>query len=242
MHKESKTRSAVKTISWRVLATLTTTTLVFIFTKKIYTAVTIGSLEAVAKIILYFLHERLWNKITFGKKEVVPFVIWFTGLPASGKTAIADSLAKKLTENNYVFEHLHGKQVRSIFPEIGFDKLARDEHIKRIGLLASILEKNKVIVVASFISPYKEARSFVRNICKNFIEVYVDTPIEVCQEQDKKGLYIKAEQGLIENFTGINDPYEPPDNPEIILDTRRFSLDECVNQVLIYLRKNRFLI
>ena len=108
-------------------------------------------------------------------------------------------------------------------------------------MLASILEKNKVVVVASFVSPYKEARDFVRKICNNFIEVYVNTPLEECERRDTKGAYKKARQGLIKNFTGIDDPYETPENPEIVINTQDIPLDEGVKEILSYLRENKFL-
>ena len=242
MFKETKARSIIKTFSWRVLATLTTATLVFIFTGELTIAITIGSIEVVAKILLYFFHERLWDKVNIGRKEIKPFVIWFTGLPSSGKTTIANALTKKLLKRAYTLERLYGDKVRQLFPDEGFSKLERDSHIKRVGLLSSILEKNKVIVVASFVSPYIEARDFVRGICQNFIEVYINTPANICEKYDKKGLYKRAKSGLIKNFTGVNDPYQEPKDPEITLSIESLSLDDCVNRVLDYLKQNKFLV
>jgi len=241
MFKETRTRSVVKTFSWRVLATLTTAALVLIFTGRLSLAVTVGSLEFIVKIVIYFFHERLWDKIPLGRKIVSPFVVWLTGLPSSGKTAIAAALVKRLQSRSYTVEELNGEKVRKLTPEIGFSRPERDAHIKKVGILASILEKNKVIVVASFVSPYRQARDFVRGICKNFIEVYVDAPIELCEQRDKTGLYQKARQGLIQNFTGINDPYEPPENPEIILEVQNHNNDECVDVIIDYLQKRKLL-
>lgn len=242
MFKETKLRSAVKTVSWRTLATLTTAVLVFIFTGELAIAIAIGSLEVIAKIVLYFFHERIWNKIKFGRKEVTPFVLWLTGLPSSGKVAIAEAVSSKLREYSYIVQRLDGETTRALIPKIGFSKSDRDMHIKRVGLLASILEKNKVIVIASFVSPYKQVRNFVREICTNFIEVYVNTPLEICEQNDNRGLYKEARAGRIENFTGINDPYEEPQHPEILLKTQEYSLDECVDRVIEYLHNRKFLI
>ena len=108
----------------------------------------------------------------------------------------------------------------------------RNRHVKRVGFLASMLEKNGVFVVATFISPYRDSREFVRNLCENFNEVHVSTPLEVCEKRDVKGLYAKARKGEITQFTGIDDPYEEPLNPEIKVDTTNQSIEESVNYVL----------
>ena len=162
-------------------------------------------------------------------------VIWLTGLSASGKTTIGQALADHLKEQGHRVEHLDGDLVRKMFPGTGFTREERDRHIKRIGYLAALLEKHDVYVVASFISPYREARGFVRSQCKNFLEVYVSTPLEVCEKRDPKGLYEKARKGEISNFTGISDPYEAPENPEIEIDTTGISVDEAVDRILDYL-------
>ena len=159
-------------------------------------------------------------------------VIWLTGLSASGKTTIAEALTDDLKTLGHRVEHLDGDLVRKMFPGTGFSREERDRHIKRVGYLAALLEKHDVCVVASFISPYREARDFVRTQCRNFIEVYVSTPLEECERRDPKGLYIKARSGEISNFTGISDPYEPPEKPEIEIDTTGLTVEETVEQIL----------
>jgi adenylylsulfate kinase len=109
------------------------------------------------------------------------------------------------------------------------------EHLRRIGFLAGILERQGVFVIASFVSPYAEARRFVRGQCQSFVEVYVNTPLEVCERRDVKGLYAKARRGEIAEFTGVTDPYEPPERPEITLDTSALSVDEAGGRILAYL-------
>jgi len=156
-----------------------------------------------------------------------PPIIWITGLPASGKTTLAIELKNRLSRKGFIVEHLDGDKIREIFPETGFTREERNNHIKRTGFLASILQKNGILVIASFVSPYKESRNFIRNICSNFIEVYLSTPIDICEKRDYKGLYAKARRGEITNFTGINDIYEIPENPEIMLDTSQLSVEEC---------------
>ena len=129
--------------------------------------------------------------------------------------------------------------MRDIFPATGFTRPERDAHIRRVGYLASTLEKNGVFVVASFVSPYEASRQFVRSLCSNFVEVYVATPLEECERRDVKGLYARARRGEIANFTGIDDPYEPPASPELVIDTRRRPPGEPLRQSLAELQRPR---
>lgn len=241
MFKETKSRSILKTVSWRFLATLTTIVVVLIFTDEPKLAFAVGGVGVVAKLILYFFHERLWNRIHFGRKKVTPFVLWFTGLPSSGKTTLADAVYRRLSQSLYVVERLSGSRIRHLIDHTGFSKEERDHHIKKVGFLASLLEKNNVIVIASFISPYKEARDFVRGECKNFIEVYVNTPLEVCKKRDNDGLYERAEHGRIKNVTGIDDPYEVPGTPELTINTAEDSTDESVKKIFNYLKSKKLI-
>jgi len=166
-----------------------------------------------------------------------PSVIWLTGLSGSGKSTIAEGIIEYLSKNGTRVEHLDGDVMRKIFPQTGFSKEERDQHIRRVGYLAAMLEKHDVTVVASFISPYREARDFVRSLCRNFIEIYVSTPLEVCEQRDPKGLYAKARRGEIKEFTGIDDPYEEPLNPELIIDTTDQTIEESVKIVVDFISK-----
>ncbi|MDZ7717102.1 MAG: adenylyl-sulfate kinase [Balneolaceae bacterium] len=162
-------------------------------------------------------------------------VLWFTGLSGSGKSTISEQVYEIIKQRGYPVEHLDGDAVREVFPTTGFSKEERDSHVKRVGFVASLLQKHGVFVVASFISPYQDARDFVRNMCKDFTEVYISTPLEECERRDVKGLYEKARKGEIDNFTGISDPYEEPVHPEIEIDTTNISVDEAVDMVIEYL-------
>jgi adenylylsulfate kinase len=122
--------------------------------------------------------------------------------------------------------------MRAAFPNTGFSKAERDEHIKRVGYLASRLEAHGVTVVASFVSPYRESRDFVRALCRHFVEVHVATPLDECERRDVKGLYARARRGEIAMFTGISDPYEPPVAPELVVDTSEISIDEAGRRIL----------
>ncbi len=237
MFIETKIRSIVKSISWRILATLTTVSLVFIFFHRIDIALELGGVEIVAKMFIYYFHERAWDKIKFGKVAISPFVVWLTGLPKSGKTTIGNNLFRLLQKEGIKVQRLDSKEVRALFPETGFTREARDEHIKRIGYLTSILEQNGVSSVASFVSPYKESRDFVRKNTKNFVEVYVKASVETCIKRDKEGMYERALKGEIINFTGVSDVYEEPTEAEIVVDTEKLTPDEAAQKIYKYLKK-----
>jgi len=162
-------------------------------------------------------------------------VLWLTGLSASGKSTLAQEVGKALEGRGHAVEYLDGDQIRGVFPQTGFDRAARNEHIRRVGFLASRLEKHGVIVVASFISPYKEARDDVRSMCRHFFEIYLSTPLETCKTRDPKGLYRKALEGKITDFTGIGSPYEAPQHAELVLDTSRLSIPEARDKILALL-------
>ena len=179
-------------------------------------------------------------KNSINKSDQEPFVLWFTGLSGAGKSTLAEKAYEYYKNKGCRVEQLDGDKVRAIFPDTGFSKEERDQHVKKVGFLASLLEKHEVIVISSFISPYREARSFVRNLCGNFIEVYVKASLEVCEERDVKGLYKKARSGEITNFTGIDDPYEVPENPEIVIETDRLSVEESFSLLQSKI-ENRFL-
>jgi adenylylsulfate kinase len=160
-------------------------------------------------------------------------VVWFTGLSGSGKSTLAKALCQALRARGREVEYLDGDQIRSVFPNSGFTREERHAHVGRVGFLASRLQAHGVTVVAALVSPYRDSRQFVRQMCSGgFLEVFVSTPIEVCEIRDAKGLYAKARRGEIKNFTGVDDPYEPPTSPELAIDTSRVSVEDAVAQIL----------
>lgn len=161
-----------------------------------------------------------------------PAVVWFTGLSGAGKSTIARALVADLTRRAIKLEVLDGDAIREIFPATGFTRPERDAHIRRVGWVASRLEHHGIFVVAALVSPYEESRRFVRGLCRNFIEVHVATPLDECERRDVKGLYARARRGEIANFTGLDDPYEPPAAPELTLDTTELSVEESVDRIL----------
>ena len=170
------------------------------------------------------------------------FTLWLTGLSGAGKTTIAVALEQKLRERSVKLERLDGDTVReSLTRDLGFSKEDRDKNIERVTFVAKLLSRNGVGVVASFISPYIAMRDYVRGQTTNFIEVFVDAPLQVCADRDVKGMYAKAFAGQIPNFTGVSDPYEAPLNPEITVHTDQETVEESVNKIIAYLEERAFI-
>lgn len=161
------------------------------------------------------------------------FTLWFTGLPCSGKSVVADRVAEMLKMRGLRVERLDGDIVRqNLTRDLGYSKKDRDENIRRVTFVAKLLTRNGVAVLTSFISPYRELREHARKEIGNFIEVYVKCPVEVCMKRDVKGMYQRALRGEIKEFTGVSDPYEEPLEPEIILETDKETLEECAAKVI----------
>jgi bifunctional enzyme CysN/CysC len=172
-------------------------------------------------------------------KRQKPAVIWLTGLSASGKSTIANALESWLHGLGHHSMLLDGDNIRhGLNRDLGFTEGDRVENIRRIGELSKLLTDAGLLVITAFISPFRSDRQTARMLLPpdEFIEVYVNTPIEECERRDPKGLYARARSGQIPNFTGINSPYEPPENPEIVLDTIRSSPADCVDVLIQFLR------
>lgn len=192
MYKDTNKRSLVKGFSWRVVATTTTIIIVYLFFGRLDLAIAAGALEWVAKIFLFWAHERAWIKIKWGRKKIEPFNLWFTGLPLSGKTTIADAVYKELEKLDIPLERIDSKDIRELVPNIGFSREDRNRHMHRIGHLIKTLQNNSISTVASFVSPYRESRRAIREMVQNNIVVYVKADIETCKQRDYKGVYKKA--------------------------------------------------
>src|ERR671938_906460 len=164
------------------------------------------------------------------------FTLWFTGLSGAGKTTISEIVEHELRKRGRRVEVLDGDIVRTNLSKgLGFSREDRNINVLRIGFVANLLTRNGVAVMVSAISPYKEARDQVRRRIIDFVEVYVDAPVEVCAERDVKGLYKKAFAGEIEQFTGVSDPYEPPASPELHIKTDEEEPQESAGRVIGYL-------
>ncbi len=170
--------------------------------------------------------------------------IWFTGLPCSGKTTVADRVYSILKEKGYKVERLDGDIIRKspISRDLGFSKEDRRKNLERVAFIAKLLSRNDVIVLATFVSPYNDIRRDIRDIigAERFHLVWAKCPVEVCIQRDVKGMYKKALAGEIKNFTGVDDPFEEPTDPpaNLVLETDKESVEESVEKVLEYMRRH----
>jgi len=192
----------------------------------------------------------VWHNTTVTKNDrnnllnQKPFLLWFTGLSASGKSTIANIVEQKLFKTNCNTYLLDGDNVRhGLNSDLGFDEKSRVENIRRIGEVSKLFLDAGIITLTAFISPFKSDRSLVRKLFeeRDFLEVFIDTSLEVCERRDPKGMYAKARNGEIKNFTGISSPYENPENPEIHVINNNISLDEAADQIINYLVQNNYI-
>ena len=172
-------------------------------------------------------------------KQPTGYILWFTGLSGAGKSTLASRVSKSLLERGAKVEVLDGDEVReNLSKGLGFTKEDRDVNIRRIGFVANLLARNGVVAVSAAISPYRAVRDEVRAKAEvPFVEIYVEAPIEVLEARDTKGLYKKARAGMIRNFTGISDPYEPPLDAEVVVRSAEESVETSAAKVLGYLEK-----
>lgn len=161
------------------------------------------------------------------------FTLWFTGLPCSGKSVLADAVAEDLRKRGMKVERLDGDIVRkSLTRDLGFSEEDRNMNIERVTFVAKLLTRNGVAVLASFVSPYNKIREYSRKEIGDYILVYVKCSLEECESRDVKGMYAKARTGEIKDFTGINHPFEEPNNPDIIVETDKHVVGECKEIIL----------
>lgn len=238
MYRETNTRSIAKGISWRLFATSVTIVIVYVFFGRLDLAIAAGIIETISKVLLYYGHERIWQRIRWGKKQIEPFNLWFTGLPMSGKSTIADLVYEKLQKFSMPLERIDSKDIRDLIPDIGYTRDDRNRHMHRIGHLIKTLQNNSISTVASFVSPYRESRKAIREMVKNNVIVYVKADIETCKARDYKGVYVRALSGELQNFSGINDVYETPEHAEITIDTETMSAEEAAETIVRFLKKN----
>jgi adenylyl-sulfate kinase len=168
---------------------------------------------------------------TQGPPIIEPCVVWFTGLSGAGKSTLALALYEQLIASGVAAEYLDGDVIRRLSPGIGFSRAHRDAHVGQVGQLASVHEARGAVVICALISPYRAARAEVRQRCRRFVEVYVSTPLAECERRDPKGLYARARRHEIAHFTGLDDPYEPPETPELTIDTTDTPVADAVARV-----------
>ncbi|MGI9192512.1 MAG: adenylyl-sulfate kinase [Chitinophagaceae bacterium] len=263
----SLTRHILKTISWRMVGTIDTILVSWLVSGNIHTGLKIGGLEVGTKMLLYFLHERAWYKVRFGTPKSMaqtqegnthvvhqamnvqrehrsalmshkPLVVWMTGLSGSGKSTLANALMDRLHMQRIHTFSLDGDNVRlGLNKDLGFSNESRTENIRRVAEVAKLMADAGLVVVVSFISPFKADREQAKQIVgeSDFVEVHVDCDLSECERRDIKGLYRKARQGEIKEFTGISSPYEAPEAPHMTVHTAKQSIEECTNQLSTFI-------
>ena len=184
-----------------------------------------------------FHHHKISKADREKLKNQKAVLFWLTGLSGSGKSTIANRLEEKLFNLGKHTYILDGDNIRfGLNSDLGFSEKDREENIRRIGEVAKLFVDAGIIVITAFISPFRKDREKVRKLFPNgeFVEIFVDTPLEICKKRDPKGLYQKVERGEIHNFTGIDSPYEKPENPEIYIDTTKMDIEEATNIIIRY--------
>lgn len=243
MKKINHKTLTIKSIVYRLWILISQTIFVWFFTKDWIIA---GSFSLFWNIINtgeYYLYEWIFAKFWSPRVQTKGSVILFTGLSGAGKTTIADIVAQKLKERGKNVERLDGDIARKqgLSDDLGFTKEDRNKNINRISFVSKLLSRNDTIVLASFISPYRETRKRVKENVSNFIEIFVDCPLDVCEAKDVKGMYAKARKGKIKNFTGISDPYQRPIAPDLRLRTDVETIPESVEKVMNYLKNEKLI-
>jgi adenylylsulfate kinase len=193
------------------------------------------SVPSDAPKLLLWHHSQVTQSDRAAALQHQPRTIWLTGLSGSGKSTLAFALEKALFDRHYMAYTLDGDNIRhGLCRDLGFSAADRSENIRRIAEVAHLMNEAGLIVITSFISPYREDRELARQIIgtDRFIEVFVSTPLAICEKRDPKGLYQKARAGELKNFTGISDPYEAPDAPDLILNTHDIDFADCLKQLL----------
>ena len=238
MYIETGRRSLVKGITWRFLATTTTIIIVYLFFGRLDLALAAGALETTAKIFLYYMHERAWNRVKFGKKRVEPFNLWIIGLPLSGKKVLADRVYEQLQKQiDFPLERVDNRELRQILPEIGYERQNRIMHIKRVGYLITKLQGHSVSSICSFVSPYQESRDAVKEMTENYVEVFIDTKPEAYKERQASGYVESIDPEQLKDLERISQAYDRPKSPHIVISADE-NLDDAVKHIVAYVKKN----
>jgi adenylylsulfate kinase len=197
----------------------------------------------VSNNIVWHLHQLTKDARSTQKKQKA-CILWFTGLSGAGKSTIASAVEQKLFELGHHTYLLDGDNVRhGLNKDLGFSNSDRVENIRRIGEMAKLFADAGLIVLTAFISPFQSDRRLVRELVEQneFIEVFVDTPLDICEQRDPKGLYKKARKGIIKNFTGIDSEYETPEIAEVTINTSKLDIEKCADLIIAYLKNNQII-
>lgn len=237
---DSKKRALTKSLSWRLIAALVLGTITWLTTGDIKAVGIITIIYNLVQVLLFFLHERFWNYIPWGRTKGV--FIQMTGMSGAGKTTISKLAAKKLKTKGIQVELIDGDEFRqNVTRDLGFSKEDRLENISRLGFIGKILSRNSVVAIMAAINPYQEARNKLAQMGAK--TVYVKCDLKTLKFRDPKGLYYRAIQlpdghpEKIHNFTGVSDPFEAPDNPDLVLETEYEDAAQSANKLVTFIEK-----
>lgn len=239
---DKKKRSVAKSISWRVLAFLVLSAVSFLATRSFSHTTFIAVIYTVVQILIYFLHERLWNNIKWGRSGGISVQI--TGLSGSGKSTLSGMVSESLKKKGLQVEVIDGDEYRkNLCSDLGFSKEDRMENIRRFGYVSKILQRNRVIAIVAAINPYESIRRELKQNINNMKTIYLKCDLESAMKRDEKGLYKRAllpdgHPDKIYNFTGISDPFEEPENPDLVVETDKESPGESANKIVKFILKN----
>lgn len=229
-----KFEKVIKSILYRTYSTIITFIITYLFTGQIFLSIGISFTEVIIKLISYYLYEIIWTKY----KRKMKKTLWFTGLSGSGKTTIGNKLVEYFKEKGEEVFLLDGDILRDgLNNDLGFSVEDRLENIRRAAEIAKILNTNGMTVIATFITPTNNIRNLIKSIIPNIKFIYLDCDLNVCEKRDVKGLYKKARNGEINNFTGIDSPFEKMDDAWMNINTDEYSVDEAVEQIIKKLKK-----
>ena len=238
---DSRKRSTIKSVSWRVFAIFLLSFIAYFVTDSFYQMTAVALLYNLVQLCVFWLHERLWNSITWGKTRGV--FVQMTGMSGAGKTTIAKRAAEQLRKRGYKVEVIDGDEYReNLSKDLGFSKEDRNTNIQRLGFVGKVLARNNVISIMSAINPYAEVRNKLKKESDNVKIVYIKCDLENLKQRDPKGLYRRAyleddHPEKIHNFTGVSDPYESPENPDLTIDTNQDSVTKSANEFIKFVLK-----
>jgi adenylylsulfate kinase len=227
---DARKRALAKAFTWRLVAIVLLGIITYLLTNDLKTVTYVTLFYHGLQVFIFFLHERVWNYVKWGKTKGL--FIQMTGLSGSGKTTLSRAVAEKLHKEGYKVELIDGDEYRTeLCNDLGFSKEDRNQNIRRLGFVGKVLARNNVVAIMAAINPYQEIRNEVKQLGPFVKTVHMDCDIETLIDRDPKGLYKRALSGEIKNFTGISDPFERPEDPDLIINTADESLEESVERL-----------
>jgi adenylylsulfate kinase len=227
---DSKKRTMAKAASWKVVGIVMLSVVTYLATGNLLATTLVALAYHTLQFFLFSLHDRLWNKVLWGKTKGL--FIQMTGLSGAGKTTVARALEKRLKAKGFLVEIIDGDEYRTgLCKDLGFSKEDRNTNIRRLGFVGKVLARNRVVTVMSAINPYEAVRNELSEMGDFVKTVFVKCDLDTVIERDTKGLYKKALSGEIANFTGVSDPFEEPENPDLVLDTAKEAVEDSVSKL-----------